>query len=235
MKFVKFAGIIKGHLYKMRKIDMRFIKNIFLAILVILLFGLGLLVASYFFVEFKSKPKQYSDVTKIPYNRVGLLLGTNPIGPTGNMNYYFKYRIEACIALYKAKKISKILVSGDNHTKEYDEPQSMKDELIKYGIPESDIVLDYAGFRTLDSVVRSKKVFGQDSLTIISQGFHNSRAICLASYNGIFAVGYDAKDIKRSKTYFIYGVGREALARVKMFIDLLFGKQPKFLGEKIKV
>ena len=94
--------------------------------------------------------------------------------------------------------------------------------------------MDYAGFRTLDSVVRAKEIFGQDSITIISQSFHNERALYLAKHYGIEAVGYNAKDVeywkKKLKIH-----GREYLARVKMFIDLYTGKQPKFLGEKIKI
>ena len=137
--------------------------------------------------------------------------------------------------MYKAGKVSKILVSGDNHSKDYDEPSYMKQALMERGVPESDIILDYAGFRTLDSVVRCKKVFGQERMTIISQGYHNARAIYLAKNSGIDTIGCDAKDIKRTRTYYIYGIGREALARVKMFVDLVLDKQPKFLGEMIEI
>ena len=101
-------------------------------------------------------------------------------------------------------------------------------------IPEDKIILDYAGFRTLDSVVRAKEIFGQNSITIISQPFHNERAIYLANNYGIEAIGYNAQDVeywkKKLKIH-----GREYLARVKMFIDLCTGKQPKFLGEKIVI
>lgn len=206
--------------------------------MIVVLFLVVLLLAvviSYLSVELKSRPKRYNDVTEIPYNRVALVLGTNPLTRNGRTNYYFKYRIDACVELYKAGKVSKFLLSGDNSTKEYDEPQYMKNALMKRGVPSSDIVLDYAGFRTLDSVVRCKEVFGQKSITIVSQGFHNARAVCLASWYGIDAIGFDAKDIKHSRTYLLFGVGREALARVKMFIDMVVGKKPKFLGEEIEI
>lgn len=214
---------------------MRVFKIGFLVICILIIVGVATVTTAYLVVMYSSSPRQYSDVSKIPYNRVGLVLGTNPLAPSGNMNYYFKYRIDACERLYKAGKVSKILVSGDNHSKDYDEPSCMKQALIERGIPESDIVLDYAGFRTLDSVVRCKKVFGQERVTIISQGYHNARAFYLAKCSGIDAIGYDAKDIKRTRTYYIYGVGREALARIKMFGDLVLGKQPKFLGEMIEI
>ena len=209
-------------------------------IIVLVLVALSLLAVmvvaiSYWAVELKSRNKRYSDVDDIPYNRVALVLGTNPLTPSGRTNYYFKYRIDACIELYKAGKVSKFLLSGDNSSKYYDEPQYMKDALMEHGIPGRDIVLDYAGFRTLDSVVRCKEIFGQESITIVSQGFHNARAVCIASWCGVDAVGFDAKDIKHSRTYLFFGVGREALARTKMFVDMIVGKKPKFLGEKIEI
>lgn len=114
---------------------------------------------------------------------------------------------------------------------DYNEPEEMKKALMQKGIPEKSIYLDYAGFRTLDSVVRAKEVFGQNRLTIISQRFHNKRAIYLAEKNGIDAIGYNAPNVNAYaglKTNI-----RELLARVKMFIDLGIDKQPHFLGEKI--
>lgn len=173
----------------------------------------------------------YSEVITIPQNKVGLLLGTSPKLKNGNNNLYFDYRILAAVELYKAGKIKYILISGDNRREEYNEPEEMKKALMQKGVPEKSIYLDYAGFRTLDSVVRAKEVFGQNQLTIISQRFHNERAIYLAEKNGINAIGYNAKDVNAYaglKTNI-----RELLARVKMFIDLAIDKQPHFLGEKI--
>lgn len=173
----------------------------------------------------------YNEVMNIPQNNVGLLLGTSPKLKNGNNNLYFDYRILAAVELYKAGKIKYILISGDNRKEEYNEPEEMKKALMQKGVPEKFIYLDYAGFRTLDSVVRAKEVFGQNRLTIISQRFHNERAIYLAEKNGINAIGYNAKDVNAYaglKTNI-----RELLARVKMFIDLAIDKQPHFLGEKI--
>lgn len=173
----------------------------------------------------------YNEVITIPQNKVGLLLGTSPKLKNGNNNLYFDYRILAAVELYKAGKIKYILISGDNRREDYNEPEEMKKALMQKGVPEKFIYLDYAGFRTLDSVVRAKEVFGQNQLTIISQRFHNERAIYLAEKNGINAIGYNAKDVNAYaglKTNI-----RELLARVKMFIDLAIDKQPHFLGEKI--
>ena len=186
-------------------------------------------------VSINAKSKTYSSVKEIPDNRVGLVLGTSPFTSTGHSNYFFTTRINAASELYKTGKVKKLIVSGDNHVKEYDEPGCMRDALIRKGVPSSAIVLDYAGFRTLDSVVRAKEVFGQEKITIISQRFHNERAIYLAEHYSIEAIGYNAKDAKRTKRSLMITVVRESISRVKMFIDFLSGKEPKFLGEKIVV
>ncbi len=135
--------------------------------------------------------------------------------------------------LFEEGKIDYILVSGDNGSKYYDEPSDFKEELIRRGIPAAQIYLDYAGFRTLDSVVRAKKIFGQERITIISQKFHNERAIYLAEKNGISAIGFNAKDL--SGKYGLKTKVREYLARTKAFIDILFGVEPKFLGKQITI
>lgn len=177
--------------------------------------------------------KTYAEVIAIPHNDVGLLLGTSPKLKNGNNNLYFDYRILAAAELYKAGKIRYILISGDNRKKDYNEPEEMKKALMQKGVPEGVIYLDYAGFRTLDSVVRAQEVFGQSRITVISQRFHNERAIYLAGKNGIDAIGYNAKDVNAYAG--IKTNARELLARVKMFIDLAIDKQPHFLGEKIVI
>ena len=178
-----------------------------------------------------ARDKTFDTTEAIPHRTVGLLLGTAPITPQGAHNYYFDYRIEAAAQLFEAGKIDYILVSGDNHDRDYDEPTCMRDSLVAHGVPADRIVLDYAGFRTLDSIVRAKEIFGQDSLTVISQKFHNERAIYLAKHFGMSAVGYNARDVARRAKY-IKIHGREYLARVKMFLDFFTDKQPRFLGEK---
>src|SRR5690606_3791527 len=114
---------------------------------------------------------------------------------SGFVNRYYQYRIDAAVALYKAGKVDYFIVSGDNGTKDYNEPEDMKNDLIAHGIPEERIYLDFAGFRTLDSVVRMEKIFGQRSFTVVSQEFHNRRAIYLAQRQGYDAVGLNARDV----------------------------------------
>lgn len=185
-------------------------------------------------VRHNTNGRAYDDINSLPHNKVGLLLGTSPLDKQGNTNYYFIYRIDAAEQLIKSGKIDYILVSGDNSSVGYDEPTWMRDSLVGRGVPEDRIVLDFAGLRTLDSVVRAKEVFGQDSITIISQLFHNERALYLADHNGINAIAYNAKDVTLwHKWLKIHG--REYLARVKMMIDLAINKQPHFLGEKVEI
>ncbi len=178
--------------------------------------------------------RTYDNVSDIPHNRVGLLLGTSSTTPRGTHNYYYTHRINAAAELFHAGKIDYLLISGDNSSKQYDEPTMMRDSLLLHGVPADRIVLDYAGFRTLDSVIRAKEVFGQSSFTIISQKFHNERALVQARYYGIDAIAYNADDVILGYPW-IKVQCRERLARVKLYLDLLTGKQPKFLGEQIKI
>ena len=175
----------------------------------------------------------FNDVNEIPHNKVGLLLGTSKYVRSGQINQYFAYRIAAAVSLYNAQKIDFIVVSGDNKTKSYNEPLDMKNELMKYGIPEEKIFLDYAGFRTYDSVIRMNKIFGQTNFTIISQEFHNQRAVYIARYKKLNAIGFNAKDVS---AYFGFKTQvREKFARVKVFLDLWTNKNPKFLGDTIEI
>lgn len=185
-------------------------------------------------VEKASNERIYTSVNAIPYNRVALLLGTNPLNKWGRPNSYFTNRIKTASELFHAGKVDYIIASGDNHTKEYDEPTAMRDSLMAHGVPEDRIILDFAGFRTLDSVVRAKDIFGCDSLTIISQADHNARALYLAEANGIEAVAVSAP-LRAGRWVRTRLAIREWLAHDKMMLDIWFGKQPRFLGERIEI
>ena len=202
-------------------------KTLKIVIVSVLLIALGVF-ATFHWVSYKAKGYSYNDTECIPKNKVGLVLGASRLAPSGNINLFYKYRVEAAVALYNAGKIEYILVSGDNSRKDYDEPTDFKKDLIAKGIPAERIFLDYAGFRTLDSIVRAKEIFGQDAITIISQKFHNERAIYIAQHFGIEAVAFNAKDVFKRPT-------REYLARTKANLDLLFNVEPKFLGDKIAI
>ncbi len=176
----------------------------------------------------------YDDAKTVPEAPVAVVLGTSARLADGRANLFFLPRMEAAAALFKAGKVKALIVSGDNGTQGYDEPTEMKRVLVQMGVPESQILCDYAGFRTLDSVVRAKEVFGQQRVIFVSQRFHNARAIYLARAFGIEAWGLNAADVPVAlsvKTFL-----REKLACVKAVLDVnLLGTQPKFLGEKVVV
>jgi SanA protein len=186
----------------------------------LLLFSIIALFVCDYLVKSHASDKCSADLHKLQKAKIGLLLGTSKMLANGNENQYYRHRITAAVDLFKSKKIEFILISGDNSYENYNEPQMMKDDLLKLGIPESKIILDYAGFREKDVIV-------------ISQQFHNERAIYLAKRYDINMQGYNAKDV--DKYFGLKTSIREKFARVKLMLDLLFGKDTKYLGKKIVI
>jgi SanA protein len=171
----------------------------------------------------------YTDTSAIPKNRVALVLGTAPKLADGHNNLYFVHRIAAAAKLYQAGKVEKILVSGDNSRATYDEPTAMKQALIEKGVPAEAVVIDYAGFHTLDSIVRAHKVFGLTSLTIITDDFHLPRALYIAGHEGLDAVGFQTEPLPASVSPQTWV--REVGSRALMFVDLyVTHRSAKFLG-----
>lgn len=182
-------------------------------------------------VSAQTESRIYHDPAKLPSYNVGLVLGTSKyIAKT--LNPYYTYRMSAAIDLYKKHKVDVFLVSGDNAHRSYNEPRTMKRDLLKAGVAKDEIVLDYAGFRTLDSVVRAKEVFDTNHFVIITQQFHCERALFIANHYNINATCLAVKEPRRGIASFKIRV-REVLARVKAMIDLfILHVQPKFLGPK---
>ena len=218
---------------------MKFIKNkkvkrTLIAVGLLILIGVGIVVLCNIMVLSSCNDHLYNNVESIPHKRVAVLLGTNPRTKSGNMNWFYKHRIDAAVALYKQGKFDRLLISGDNSLKTYSEPDEMKADLVEAGIPDSVIYLDFAGFSTYDSMVRAKKVFGLSEFIVISQDFHNQRAVYIARQNDIDAIGFNAKKVAfrkwRLKMEF-----REILARVKAVGDVMIDKKPHFLGDPIEI
>ena len=184
----------------------------------------------------EAKPFIYKDVNKIPSKKAVLVLGTSKYFHGGSMiNYFFKYRIDATVKLFKAGKVKAIVFSGDNGRKGYDEPTQMRDDLVKRGIPSKYITLDYAGFRTLDSIVRAEAIFDLEDYIIVSQPFHLERAIYIAHKKGQKVLGFSAQDFENS-IWRKRMQHRELLARAKAFLDInILKKEPKFYGKKVEV
>ena len=169
-------------------------------------------------------------VADVPCCRAAVVLGCRKTLPNGLLNLYFTRRIAAAAELYKAGKVDCLIVSGDNHIKEYDEASDMKDSLVEAGVPAERVVCDYAGFRTLDSVVRAKKVFGLDSFIVISQKDHVRRAVFTARGFGCNAYGYAAPDV--NGRYSVKTTIREQFAKVAAVLDVILRRGPKFLGPR---
>ena len=175
----------------------------------------------------------YSSIDSIPHNHCALVLGTSKYLANGSRNSYYTNRIKAAVELYFCNKVDYIIVSGDNRNRNYNEPITMYNDLVTAGIPGRKIILDYAGFRTLDSVVRGKEVFGQEQFTIVSQSFHNQRAIYIARKKGIEAIAYNAEDANGVIELRVQI--REVAARMLVIFDMITEKQPHFLGEKVEI
>lgn len=196
-----------------------------------MLFGLASLIAVLLLIDLGISLSTRGSITdqldQVQPAEVALILGTSR-GLRGRPNPFYQARIKAAAELYHGGKVRGILVSGDNATRYYNEPVSMQKDLIALGVPADYISLDYAGFRTLDSMVRAKEVFGLEEVLVVSQRFQAARAIFLGRQFGIDAQGYAAADPKHSG--YIKVRIREILARAAAVLDVLTGQGPRFLG-----
>lgn len=191
----------------------------------------GLFVGfSNFVVISKSQSNVIEEITELDNAKVALVLGTSKSTRVGEENLFFKDRISAATELYRTGKVKHIIVSGDNRTVYYNEPIDMLAALQKQGVPESAITLDYAGLRTLDSIVRCKEIFGQSDIIIVTQRFHGYRAQFIADFYGLSAQTYMANFESRTYPMLLF---REMIARPLAVADLyFFKKEPTYLGDK---
>lgn len=208
----------------------KMVNRILIVLEIAVLIPVFLLLISNQVIRITAENHLFDSTESIPYNRVALVLGTSHRVRDGGPNPYFHNRMEAAADLFHRGKVSYILVSGDNRTPYYNEPGQMRDALVRLGVPDKVIYMDQAGLRTLDSVIRAKEVFGLDSMTIVSQRFHNQRAVYIARQNGIEVAAYNAQDVPsrqddRTRV-------REWFAKANVFWDILTGKQPPVQGEE---
>lgn len=183
-------------------------------------------------IGWKTAPYIYDDLAALPERQVGVMLGTAKYYRVGALNQYYLFRIQGAINTYNSGKVSYLLLSGDNALQSYNEPMTMRRDLIAAGISPSDIVLDYAGFRTLDSIVRTRKVFDTNDFTIITQRFHCERALFIAMHMGIQAQCYAVPSPKNMMTIRLREVG----ARLGTLFDLyILKREPRFLGPLVPI
>ncbi len=204
-------------------------RKIFTAIGLILAAFISIIIICDQSVAYNAEGRLFDNVDSIPHREVGLILGTSPVSTWyGRRNYYFDHRIKAGAELYKAGKVDWLVVSGGDYRNTengYDEPVAMRDSLMKQGVDSTRIILDYDGTRTLNSIAKMRDVYGQDSITIISQKYHNERALYQAKHLGIDAIAFNAKTPGRRISWW-RNRGREVLARVKLFMDVARGLHP---------
>lgn len=181
------------------------------------------------YVQSFSVGKLHYHAASVPAKNAALVFGCSKYF-NGRDNLYYLYRLQAVAQLWKAGKINAVLVSGDNSRKDYDEPTLMKNDLVSMGVPEKFIAVDYAGFCTLDSVIRAEKIFGLKDYIVVSQPFHCQRAIYLAQAGGQSVTGFCARDVAGTsgrKVRF-----REIFARLKAVLEICVAKNPKYLGPR---
>lgn len=184
------------------------------------------------YVQNSSENYIYSDIEQVPSKYTGLILGAG-VYADGSLSIMLKDRVDSTIDLYNAKKISRILVSGDHGKEYYDEVNSIKDYLLEKQIPREDIFLDHAGFDTYDSIVRAKKIFKVEDMIVVTNEFHLSRAVYTAREIGIDAVGFIAD--KQDYVGVGYNELREVPASIKIYFDVKLNSKPQFLGEEIPI
>lgn len=206
----------------------RLIAGVFGIIILMLAVAIGLDQ----WISLRTQPYIYDEVQTLPHLQVGVVLGTSKYYRTGVINQYYLYRIQGAINAYNSGKVKYLLLSGDNAQQSYNEPSTMRRDLIAAGIPASDIVLDYAGFRTLDSIVRTRKVFDTNDFIIITQRFHCERALFIALHMGIQAQCFAVPSPKNMLSV----RSREIFARLGALTDLyLLKREPRFLGPLIPI
>lgn len=196
--------------------------------------GFGLLIvvilATNIIIYLETKPYIYNDTVDAPNAKVALIPGA-AIFQDGALSSIFIDRVDMAIKLYEAKMVSKILVSGDNSTVNHNEVNPVRLYLISKGIPDQDIFLDHAGFDTYSTMYRARDIFGVTSVLIVTQSFHLPRSVFIARHLGITAYGVNA-DVGH---ILFRNYVREVLANEKAMLDLIFHRQPKYLGDQIPI
>lgn len=207
-------------------------KRFFFGIIACLLLVLLIFIAINMVVYHSARESLFANLNDIPQKQGALVLGAR-VYPSGQLSAILEDRVRAGLELYQADKVDKILVSGDHGTMEYDEVNAMKDYLLAQGIPAEDIFLDHAGFDTYDSIFRARDVFQAQSVVIVSQEYHLSRALYIAQNLELDAVGFSADSREYGIRHRRQAAIREPLARIKAFWDITFHVQPTYLGKPI--
>lgn len=208
----------------------KWIRTLLITGVVVGALGLTAGVIAKVYVDGAANGHMYDDVASVPETPVALVLGAG-VNPDGSPSAFLKARLDLAHELYSAGKVQVILVSGDNGDVHYNEPDNMRRYLIEAGVPEKQVVADYAGFDTYDSCVRAKRIFGVERLTMVTQSYHLMRAVATCRAVGIDAEGVGDDSVSGYHGAWVSGMARELVANYKLGFDLLTGRQP-ILGER---
>ncbi|UTN04720.1 YdcF family protein [Flavobacterium bizetiae] len=206
-------------------------KKYFKIFLYLVIIGLVTIVFINYYVKSSTKKNIYYSIKRFPKNDVGIIFGAGINGDQPSK--YLKDRLDAGILLYKANRINKILLSGDNGRDEYDELTVMKNYCFNHGVDTTKIFIDYAGFDTYSTMYRAKHIFNIKRATLISQEYHLNRAIYIGQKLGIKSVGYSANN--GEYLGYKYVTFREYGSICKSFFDVLRNREPRFLGTPIDI
>lgn len=207
-------------------------KKLFLVTVVLILLGTLAITILNFRIKQSTKAQTFSTLQGLPNAYTAIVLGAS-VKSNGNLSVILRDRVESALFLYNEGKVKRFLLSGDNGSKNYNEPKAMKKYLIERGVPEDHIYLDYAGFDTYDTMYRSSAVFEVESAIVVTQEFHLARALYIANNLNLNYYGYTGD--KRAYAHEEYQARREFLANVKAYLELTLGKKPTYLGSKIPI
>ncbi|MBA2814810.1 outer membrane permeability protein SanA [Candidatus Pantoea persica] len=208
------------------------LKRVLSGLLILILLVVATAIGLDRWISWKTAPYIYKDIASLPHRQVGVVLGTAKYYRTGVYNQYYLYRIQGALNAYNSGKVNYLLLSGDNAMSSYNEPMTMRRDLVKAGVDPQDIVLDYAGFRTLDSIVRTRKVFDTNNFIIITQRFHCERALFIALHMGIQSQCFAVPSPKNMLSVRFREVG----ARLGALSDLyVMKREPRFLGPLVPI
>jgi SanA protein len=170
------------------------------------------------------------NLENIPSKAVVLVPGAG-LNAVGGPSAPLKDRLDAAIQLYRDGKVEKLLLSGDNSSIHYNEPGAMQTYAIEAGIPEDDLVLDYAGRRTYDSCYRARHIFGLDELIVVTQAYHLPRAIFLCENLGLDVAGIPVEQSRYIRSRYLFWNIREVFASMIAWTDVFITKPLPILGE----
>ncbi|MFA5611729.1 MAG: ElyC/SanA/YdcF family protein [Anaerolineaceae bacterium] len=201
-----------------------------LRIIILISFGIFLFIGLLRLCMLFTTQDAVSSLETVPPKPVVLVPGAG-LNSSGGPSAPLQDRLDAAIELYRQGKVQKLLLSGDNSGTYYNEPAAMQAYALSQGVPEEDLVLDYAGRRTYDTCYRAHHIFGLDEVIIVTQAYHLPRALFLCGNTGLDPIGIPVQQSRYLRSRYIFWNVREVFATVAAWIDVYMLKPIPILGE----